>query len=281
MKQWEHKENTTRLQVVGETCWLSNRKPLERIFVSFKKPCGALWVKFAMFFLAISSNTIIDLNTNVKADALFLSLSKYDTILTAHRETSVFSNYLQTSELYHLNVNCLILLVPSNIKKSQDFKAVKIAADNFVTSINYYVTSYADERSLITFQDKLPENERNYSNALFRYKIEAFTVVLDIIVTSYKHWFNKSTLDLIQGLSCLDARSFHILSKKVQPDYIILQLVEALKSFYKNLTTEMLQSEILDLTKHWDMIRGGRIEDYDVSYTWRPKFWWQWWWRNQ
>lgn len=81
---------------------------------------------------------------------------------------------------------------------------MKIAADNFVTSIKYYVTSYADERSLITFQDKLPENERNYSNALFRYKIEAFTVVLDIIVTSYKHWFNKNTLDLIQGLSCLD-----------------------------------------------------------------------------
>ena len=58
-----------------------------------------------MFFLAISSDTIIDLNANVKADALFLSLSKYDTILTAHRETSVLSNYLQTSELYHLNVN--------------------------------------------------------------------------------------------------------------------------------------------------------------------------------
>lgn len=144
---------------------------------------------------------------------------------------------------------------------------MKIAADNFVTSIKYYVTSYADERSLITFQDKLPENERNYSNALFRYKIEAFTVVLDIIVTSYKHWFNKNTLDLIQGLSCLDARSFHILLKKGQPDYIILQLVEALKSFYKNLTTEMLQSEILDLTKHCDIIRESRIEDYEVSYT--------------
>ena len=65
----------------------------------------------------------------------------------------------------------------------------------------------------------------------------------------------------------IDARSFHILLKKGQPDYIILQLVEALKSFYKNLTTEMLQSEILDLTKHCDIIRESRIEDYEVSYT--------------
>ena len=35
----------------------------------------------------------------------------------------------------------------------------------------------------------------------------------------------------------------------------MLQLLEALKGFNKNIATTVLQSEILNLTKHWDVIR--------------------------
>ena len=85
-----------------------------------------------------------------------------------------------------------------------------------------------------------------------------------IIDTSYKHRFNKSSKDLTQDLICLDPRSFHIVSEKGLLDNAIFQLTETLMGFNKNVTKAMLQSEILDLTKNWDVIRKGHLEDFAV-----------------
>ena len=55
-------------------------------------------------------------------------------------ETSVLSNYLQTSRLDLLTANRFISQIFSNIGKlSRDYEAVKIAADNFVISIKHYL----------------------------------------------------------------------------------------------------------------------------------------------
>ena len=53
---------------------------------------------------------------------------------------------------------------------------MKITPHNFVILIKLYLATYADEASSITIQDKLPENERNHTNALSTYKISVFNV---------------------------------------------------------------------------------------------------------
>lgn len=69
---------------------------------------------------------------------------------------------------------------------------------------------------------------------------------------------------MTQDLTCLDPLSFHIVSEKGLPDNAIFQFTETLMGFNKNITKAILHSEILDLTKNWDVIRKDRLENFEV-----------------
>ena len=134
MKKCEQKGNTTRrFRAIAETPLWSKGKSLERVSGSFEKPDDALWVNTVIKLIGISSNPIIDSSISVKVDALFWSFCKYDIILSAHifmhlfRETSVLSNYLQTSGLDILIANRLIL---------QDFRWHRKIVTQFWSSEN-------------------------------------------------------------------------------------------------------------------------------------------------
>lgn len=47
---------------------------------------------------------------------------------------------------------------------------MKITADSFLIFIKHNFYTYGDLSNSKTVQDKLPKNERNYTNSLFKYK---------------------------------------------------------------------------------------------------------------
>ena len=47
------------------------------------------------------------------------------------------------------------------------------------------------------------------------------------------------------------------------PEHAMMKLAEALKRFEPNVSKTKMKDEIIDLAKNWDVIKMGRLEDFE------------------
>lgn len=108
------KKNQKKLQLIGETRWWSKQIALEHIFGKYKNPSDSMYPCLIVAFSKIINNQKFNPDVRVKAKNLLNSLLKYDTILTAHIFSKIFSitgplsKYLQTDGIDLLKCQQLV-----------------------------------------------------------------------------------------------------------------------------------------------------------------------------
>jgi hypothetical protein len=139
-----------RLGTIEQTRWWAKDFALSKIFGLFNEQENSLYIELITTLEEIytDSNIKSDVHVRYKSKSLLESLCKYETILTAQtflhifKQTISLSKYFQTQDLDLLQAHRMVINTIISIKDiSQDFSAIKEAADKFVRSANIQLKS--------------------------------------------------------------------------------------------------------------------------------------------
>lgn len=158
MRFWEKESTDPRhrcLVPIGETRWWSKDVALSKVFGTFGKPDGALYVDVLHTLSAIKAVKTISTTARVNAMGYITQLLKYETILTAQiflrifQVTSPVSKYFQTSGMDILTAHGMTVVAEAQLKDmSRDFQKVKTVADMFVQWANNQTQEQNEETEL-------------------------------------------------------------------------------------------------------------------------------------
>ena len=210
--------------------------------------------------------------SQAKASGLIDGLLKYETIATAHVFLRIFavttrlSKHLQTKGIDLLTVKRLIASseVDLNGEMRRDFESIKSATDGFVAWARNVIdtTDFGDgQKTLLHVQTEFLKKRLN-PNPLGSFKIDVFNVIMDTCITSFQRRFNPEAQGMLADLTLLEPQGFSNLVTSGVPKQSLGHLTAALKTINPDVTKAVLQDELLDLAKHWDVIKLGRLEDY-------------------
>ena len=120
------------------------------------------------------------------------------------------------------------------------------------------------EMKKVMVEEGMPE-KRNNPNLIGTYKTQVFNAIMDTAIVSFRDRFTPETQDLLHDLSCLDPRSFASLLKSELPSGCMANLAKALQHCDSTITKSRLHVEIIELARVWDVMKLGRLDEYEHS----------------